>query len=93
MVTAMGNTFMNTSTWTETDTVRALRIWEEYQQSHDLTDHRGQTAGIDPESGTVWFGKSAKDIVQQMEEQTGHSRPFYAVRVGEDFYARKGGRK
>ncbi len=49
----------------------------------------GQTAGIDPVSGRVWFGSSAKDIVAQMEAE-GVSVPFYFIRIGFDFYLRKG---
>lgn len=84
---------MQTSSWSETDTERSLEFWKEYQRNHDLSDRHGQVAGIDPNSGRVWFGKSAKDIVRQMEELEGESTPFYAIRVGEDYYVRKGGRR
>lgn len=83
---------MSTSTWSDSDTARALEIWADYQQQHDVSDHIGQTAGIDPISGRVWFGESAQEIAQQMEADAA-SAPFYAVRVGSEFYLRKGGRR
>jgi hypothetical protein len=82
---------MSTSTWTPEDTQTATRLWEEYQASHDVSDQKGRTAGIDPQSGRVWFGDSLKDIVQQMDEE-GSRTPLYFVRVGYDYYVRKGGR-
>ena len=75
--------------WTETDTERARQFWAEYQRQHNLSDLRGQTAGVDPVSGRVWFGTSAKDIVSQMEAE-GVTTPLYFVRVGFDYYLRKG---
>lgn len=84
---------MQTDTWSEADTARALEFWEEHQRTHDLSDRLGQVAGIDPVSGRVWFGESAKDIVRQMEDAEGQSTPFYAIRVGRDHYVRKGGRR
>ena len=83
---------MSTSTWTKKDTACALQMWVEYQKQHDLSDRIGQAAGIDPVSGRVWFGESAKDIVQQMDAE-GVFRPFYCVRVGFDYYGRKGGHR
>jgi hypothetical protein len=81
---------MTLNSWTETDTQRARHIWETYQRTHNVSDRLGQTAGIDPASGRVWFGESAKDIVAQMEAE-GSSTPLYFVRVGSEYYLRKGG--
>ena len=75
--------------WTESDTARARRFWAEYQQRHDISTQIGQTAGIDPVGGRIWFGTSAKDIVAQMEVEGVHT-PLYFVRVGADHYLRKG---
>ena len=75
---------------TDFDSERARQCWSQYQHQHDVSDRMGQTAGIDPVSGRVWFGSSAKDIVAQMEAE-GVSTPLYFVRVGFDFYLRKGG--
>lgn len=83
---------MVTSPWTETDTATALRIWEEYQKTHDVSERKGQAAGIDPVSGRVWFGDTGLEIKQQMVAE-GIDRPFYCVRVGYSYYFRKGGRK
>ena len=79
-------------TWTETDTVRARQFWEAYQRQHDVTERIGQTAGIDAINGEVWFGASAKEIVAQLEAE-GVTRPLYFVRVGADYYFRKGRRQ
>jgi len=85
---------MNTTeaAWSEADTARACQIWENYQREHDLTGRVGQAVGIDPSSGRVWFGASAKDIVLQLVAQGIHT-PLFFLRVGQDYYARKGGRR
>lgn len=83
---------MSASTWTEADTQRACQIWEDYQKQHDVSGQIGQTAGIDPVSGRVWFGKSAQDVYNQMRAE-GMDTLLYFVRVGYDYYERKGGRK
>jgi hypothetical protein len=83
---------MATSTWTQADTSRALQIWAEYQKQRDVSGMKGQTAGIDPASGRVWFGESATDIWQQMEAE-GIDIPLYYLRVGYDYYVRKGGHR
>ncbi len=83
---------MPVSEWTDADTVTAQQIWAEYQQQHDLSDRTGQTAGIDPASGRVWFGESARDIVAQMDVE-GVSSPLYFARVGFQSYLRKGGHR
>ena len=80
------------ATWTEADTKRACQIWADYQREHDLTGSAGQAVGIDPASGQVWFGASAKDIVLRLESQGIHT-PLFFLRVGQDYYARKGGRR
>ena len=79
---------MAVGNWTETETKRARHIWAVYQQEHDISERIGQTAGIDPSSGRVWFGESTKDIVAQMETE-GVTTPLYFVRVGSEYYLRK----
>ena len=81
---------MSVSTEGSIDVSRALQVWAEYQQHHDVSGRKGQTAGIDPSTGRVWFGESIVDIVQQMESE-GVFTPLYYVRVGYDHYFRKGG--
>jgi hypothetical protein len=83
---------MATVKMTEADTRRAMELWEEYQRQHDLSDRKGQAAGIDPATGRVWFGQSAIAIVQQLES-AGLDIPLYFIRVGYPYYARKGGHR
>jgi hypothetical protein len=80
---------MAVNAWAERDTEKARQFWAEYQRQHDISERLGQTAGIDPVSGRIWFGASAKDIVVQMEAE-GIMTPLYFVRVGTDYYLRKG---
>ncbi len=80
---------MSTSTWTNSDTESACRIWAEYQHDHDVSGLIGQVAGIDPVNGRVWFGESAAEIGRQRHAE-GLDSPFYSVRVGYDYYLRKG---
>jgi hypothetical protein len=79
-------------TLSEADGIQARALWDEYQRSHDVSAFIGRVAGIDPESGRVWFGESAQDIWQKMQQE-GINAPFYCVRVGQDFYVRKGGHR
>jgi hypothetical protein len=71
------------------DIARAQQIWAEYQKTHDVSDRIGQTAAIDPVSGRIWFGESALAIRKQMEAEGIHVLT-YLVRVGKDYYYRKG---
>lgn len=73
------------------DSVKAREIWAQYQREHDLSDRKGQAVGIDPVSGRVWFGEPAKDIWRQMDQE-GIRTPIYCLRVGSDYYGRKGKR-
>jgi hypothetical protein len=83
---------MTNSPWTEEKTARALRFWAEYQSSHEITDRVGQTVGIDPSEGRIWFGESAADVVGRRDAD-GIDAPLYLIRVGHDYYLRKGGRR
>ena len=49
--------------WTDADSARAQEIWSEYQRQHALSGKEGQTAGIDPVSGSVWLGESLQDVI------------------------------
>ena len=84
---------MSVSPWTESDTVKAKQIWSDYEQNNDLTNQVGQAAGIDPVSGRIWFGNSAKSIVAQLKTAGLPPTLLFFVRVGSDFYLRKGGRR
>ncbi len=83
---------MSISPWKEEDTIRALQIWADYQKQHDVSDRLGQAVGIDPTSGRIWFGESALDIRRQMDAE-GVDTPLYLLRVGCDYYLRKGGHR
>ena len=74
---------------TKVDIERAKQIWAEYQKQHDVSDRLGQAVGIDPVSGRVWFGESGIEIREQMDAE-GTVAPVYLVRVGYDYYVRKG---
>ena len=54
-----------------------------------MTSLHGKTAGIEPTSGRVWFGESAADVHRQ-KLAVGIDAPMYVVRVGYDYYLRKG---
>ena len=83
---------MQTPTWTEADSAAAERIWAEYQAEHDLSDRTGQTAGIDPQTGEIWFGQSVVDVVAQ-RDALGLTSPLRFERVGFKAYLRKGGHR
>ena len=78
--------------WTEADSRACKQIWAEYQKQHDITDRIGQTAGIDPKSGRIWFGDSIQEIVQQRQVE-GLTSPLFFERVGSEAYFWKGGRR
>jgi hypothetical protein len=82
---------MELSPWTEPDSLKAKQIWNAYRQQHDLSQRVGQTAGIDPASGRIWFGESIQDVVAQRDAE-GLQSPLFFERVGSDTYFRKGRR-
>ena len=82
---------MFVSPWKPEYTISAERFWAEYQTAHDLSDRLGQTAGIDPETGEIWFGESIQDVVAQ-RDAIGLSSPLRFERVGSASYYIKGGR-
>jgi hypothetical protein len=67
---------MQLSKWKEADSIKAKQIWKKYQKQHDLTARIGQTAGINPKSGQIWFGRSIRGIVLQRESE-GYSTPLF----------------
>ena len=80
---------MAITAWTEADSVKAKQIWIAYQQKHDLSDCTGKTAGIDPQSGRIWFGDSIRDVVLQRDAE-GLDSPLFFERIGAESYLRKG---
>ena len=83
---------MDVQTWTPEDTAKAVAIWTDYQKTHDVSERKGQTVGIDPATGRVWFGERIVDIVTQLDAE-GVTALLYFVRVGYDYYDRKGGHR
>lgn len=71
------------------DSRRAMELWREYQEQHDLTDQQGRTAGIDPVSGRIWIGESMRDVVDQ-RNAAGIDAPLFFERIGSPAYYRKG---
>ncbi|MBM3995635.1 MAG: hypothetical protein FJ303_16005 [Planctomycetes bacterium] len=78
--------------WTDADSARAQQIWSEYQRRHDLSGKIGQTAGIEPISGAIWFGDSIQDVIAQ-RDAGGSAAPLFFIRVGSETYYRKGGHR
>jgi hypothetical protein len=83
---------MPASNWSEADSHRAQEIWTEYQLHHDLSEKVGQTVGIDPVSGSIWFGNSIQDVIARRDVE-GRGIPLFFVRVGSATYYRKGGHR
>jgi hypothetical protein len=81
---------MTVSAWTNADSERAQRVWSDYQRRHDVSDKTGQTAGIDPATGRIWFGDSIQDVIARRDAD-GIGAPLFFVRVGSETYYRKGG--
>ena len=73
---------------TKADIAEAERIWVEYQRNHDLTDLRGQAAGIDPKTGEVWLGKDLIDICHKRRE-LGLKSLLFIERIGFGTYLKK----
>jgi hypothetical protein len=83
---------MTVSNWTVADSNRAQQIWSEYQQHHDVSERAGQTVGIEPVSGCIWFGDSIQDVIAQ-RDAAGSGDPLFFMRVGSETYYRKGGHR
>jgi hypothetical protein len=69
-----------------------VSTWTEYEKSHDLSTKIGQTAGIEPVSGRIWFGASIEDVIAQ-RNSAGSELPLFFERVGSPTYYRKGGHR
>lgn len=73
------------------DTARAQEIWDEYVRSHDLSELKGKVAAVDPAGGGVWIGDSGVAVADKMHADGVHS-PVWLVRIGSDYFVRKGRR-
>jgi hypothetical protein len=67
-------------------------IWAEYERTHDLTGIGRQAVGIDPDTGEVFLGESAIDIVSRLKSE-GRFRPLYYRWTNDPYYTHKGGRR
>lgn len=74
------------------DAAKARIAWAEYCRQHDLSQQRGQTAGIDPLSGRVWIGDSIPEVIRQ-RDQAGVEAPLWFERIGAETYYSKGARR
>ena len=83
---------MSVSHWSIADSVRAQEIFQDYLRHHDVSAKHGQTAGIDPATGRIWFGESIQDVIAQRDAD-GSSAPLFFERVGSPTYYRKGGHR
>jgi len=83
---------MTSSTWKDSDTAKAEKIWSQYQAHHDLSTSTGKTAGIDPRTGRVWIGGTIQDVLSQ-RDAAGIDSPLFFERIGSKAYYRKGGRR
>lgn len=82
---------MTTATLNEMDAQVAEERWAEYCRTHDTLPMTGQTVGIDPVTGRMWFGESIPDVVEQ-RDAAGVRQPLHFIRIGSDAYYRKGAR-
>jgi hypothetical protein len=70
----------------------ALAFWREYQTQHDVSERLGQAVGLDPVGRRVWFGVNASAVAAAARAD-GVNSGVLVIRVGRDYYVRKGGRR
>ena len=69
---------MSVSNWTDADSAKAQEIWADYQQQHDLSSRTGQTAGIDPASGRIWFVANQSNTSSRNEMLVAATHPCFS---------------
>lgn len=72
----------------EVDIEKAEKIWAEYERTHDLAANQDLAVGIDPETGEIHFGKTAKAITLRLMEE-GRNKPLFFRWVKSPYYTRK----
>ena len=82
----------NRSSGSDTHMQAALDFWRDYQVQHDVSAVMGQAVGIDPESKRVWFGVDAGEVARKAKADGNQGR-LLCLRVGKDYYWRKGTRR
>lgn len=60
--------------------VRGKELWEDYSDTHDTGPFAGQLAGVDVESGAVYFGHTAEELEGQRVPAAG-GIPLWVTRV------------
>jgi len=83
---------MSTPAAPQVDVQRAKEIWAAYCAQHDISALKDKAAAIEPVSGRIWFGDSGLDAQEKMLAD-GIDAPIYCIRVGYDYYMRKGVRR
>lgn len=81
---------MQTEVFTEADLERVDQIWAEYRANHDVSAWHGQAVGVDHQTGEVFFGRTAGDIMDRLRSE-GCFRILTYWRVGYPHYSRERG--
>lgn len=68
------------------------QIWAEYRQSHDEVTTGRVAVGIDPATGDVFLGTSAKEITMRLIKE-GRPRRLYFRWSDDPYYTHKGTRR
>jgi len=73
--------------WQKVDT-----IWAEYARTHDLSGQGRLAVGVDPATGEVFLGESAKAIIAKLDAE-GRPRRLYFRWSDDPYYTHKGARR
>jgi hypothetical protein len=76
----------------DVDVEKAKQIWNDYERTHDLSAIGHVAVGIDPRTGEIHFGESAKAITLRLVQE-GRNTPLFFRWVDNPYYTRKGGRR
>jgi hypothetical protein len=60
---------------------RVAAVWADYQRTHDVTPYAECSVGVDPDTGSVFFGQTFVDT-EASAAAAGINRPLMFVRVG-----------
>jgi hypothetical protein len=71
---------------------RVDQIWADYQKTHGDAAAERVAVGIDPATGDVFLGSSAKDITMRLIKE-GRPRRLYFRWSDDPFYTHKGARR
>lgn len=68
------------------------QIWAEYQRTHEVPHNERVAVGIDPTTGDVFLGSSAKEITTRLVKE-GRPRRLYFRWSNDPYYHHKGARR